>query len=151
VQDEIFFEFGKIYNHSLKNISFLQINQIKDSYTNTIAEGYIGLMPGNQNNFINVLKNLSYIDYNIFSIYTKKDEGNSSNIIFGGYDLRGIIEQNRNLSKIDTIKTVNASSWAVKLKSAKFEDGGILNFDYSKKMILFDPSLPHIYLPYDDF
>lgn len=100
---------------------------------------------------MNTLKNLSYIDYNIFSIYTKKDQGNGSNIIFGGYDLRGIIEQNRNLSKIDTIKTVNSSTWAVKLKSAKFGANNILNFDYSNKMVLFDPSLPYIYLPYDDF
>lgn len=47
-------------------------------------------MPGGQNNFIKSLKDLSFIDYSMFSIYTKKDEGNKSNIIFGGYDLKGI-------------------------------------------------------------
>ena len=60
------------------------------------------------NNFIKILKNLSVIDYSMFSIYTKKDSGNKSNIIFGGYDLKGIKDGSRDLNKINTIKTVNS-------------------------------------------
>jgi hypothetical protein len=66
------------------------------------------------------LKSLKLIDHNIFSIYIKKDSGNSSNIIFGGYDLRGINEGFRNYDDISTIKTINKLSWNVRLKNITF-------------------------------
>ena len=87
----------------------------------------------------------------MFSIYMKKEEGNKSNIIFGGYDLKGIKEGNRDLKNIPTILTVNSSTWAVRMKSLKLGDKYVFDFNYQNKLILFDPSLPYIYLPFDDF
>lgn len=64
--------------------------------------------------------------------------------------MKGIKEDSRNLSKISTILTVNSSTWAVRMKSLKLNNL-LFDFDYSNKLILFDPSLPYIYLPYQDF
>lgn len=99
-------------------------------YDNTVAEGYLGLMPGGQNNLMKTLKNLSIIDYNMFSIYMKKEDGNKSNIIFGGYDLKGISEGSRDVNKIKTILTVNSSSWAVRMKSLILGGTHVFNFTY---------------------
>jgi hypothetical protein len=87
-------------------------------------------MPGDQNNLMKTLKNLSIIDYNMFSIYMKKEDGNKSNIIFGGYDLKGISVDSRDLKKIKTILTVDSSTWAVRMKSLTLGEKHVFNFTY---------------------
>ena len=93
------------------------------------------------------LKSRGFIDYNIISIYMSQDKGNSSSVKFGGWDTNAMIFPGTPYM----LKTIDDQSWALQMNNFRFTTiTSEWKFSLTPK-ILFEPSLPFIYIPDGDF
>ena len=81
----------------------------------------------------------------MFSMYINLQNERRSHILFGGYEMDAIAVDYRN-NRIMQFNTVNSSSWALNLTSFSIGDYKMNLLNYRAK-VLFDPSLPFIYMP----
>jgi len=82
----------------------------------------------------------------IVAIWTEFGSGNSSIIKFGSYDFYGI----KNGTNMTVMKTQTQYSWNFKLTNASYS-GNEINPQGSNRVVTFDPQVPYIYIPSEDF
>lgn len=144
---------------SLDAMPFLSMNMAAEHFE-SLYDGFLGLAPYNLeqdsvkfkiHNFMWNLKNTQkVIDHSVASVFITSQldpKGNTtSHIKFGGYDPLAI----KDGESLQLMKTRNTRTWAVELVDTIMFDQ-TFEFESNPTYFIYEPQLPYIYLPEDDF
>jgi hypothetical protein len=124
----------------------------------SMYDGFIGLAPyGLPSDTVrdadrNFMYNLKYgqnlIDHLVASVFVSSHVGGNttSHIKFGSYDPQAI----KSGESLQLMKTRGIDSWSVELTGASMIDA-TFQFERTPTYVIYEPQLPYIYLPEDDF
>ena len=137
-----------------EGVPYLSITMASNRFE-TAYDGFIGLSPWFQQEdryvVFNFLYNLRYheidpIEHCVVSFFITSKPDKYSFIKFGSYDQKAI----KDGGSLKMMKTRNMGTWAVDLHSVKLFDYDF-EFENDETFIIYEPQLPYLYLPEEDF
>ena len=91
------------------------------------------------------MKNLGIIDHLVLGMYMRHENGNSSNIKFGGWDKSALAPG----VALRTFRTYSPAHWD--LKANNYMLGGKCFLCDVQRIISIDPHIPYLYIPTNDW
>ena len=146
------FQVNQFQRETSSNLVYNYVTNSSARFTSTY-DGVIGIKPRSNNinsvqssNFLRNLNQNKMIDYEIVSIYTRGETGNSSLVKFGGWDQSGMYDG----EKLQMFRTHSASDLSLFFNHAKI---GKFNLPSStiKRRVHLNPANKFIYMPKNDW
>lgn len=155
ISETMRFQVNEFNREASSNLVYNYVTNSSERFT-SVYDGVIGIKPLSNNvNEVNTIQSSSFlrnlnqnkmIDYEIVSIYTKGEAGNSSLVKFGGWDQSGLLSG----ENLKMYRTHSANDLSLFFNHAK-----IGNFQMSsttiKRRVHLNPAVPFIYMPKTDW
>ena len=128
----------------------MAITEVTSTF-NSSYEGVIGLSPPNtdeqnKRSFLTFAQKAGLITNRVFSYYNSLDPKIQSSIKFGSYDQSGLLPG----SNFIYLKTRNITTWGIRGQQLYLGSQNLTNNEVSITA-LFEPQLPYMYIPQNDY